>query len=291
MTPPAARQEHSAARRECQGETCLAAGAPSRPGTGSARRGRAHGPAGACTRVAVLSTATAGGRHATPGPGQIRSNGPMLVAQVCRAGSADLPWHRRGHHGISGRGRWPGREATCSCPGGGRPKLDLVPGVLEAAGVVAFPQVAMKPGKPVFFGTRPRDHAAPAGLRLPGNRSARWSVSSCLFDRRYWAGIRSGPRVVRAHLERTFAAVRSADLPSGLPGGRRGRPHGRARPWFGSPTCGGSRGQRVSGAAVGEHHYRAGTRYGGAARTTTGERRFKGSGTVAGRRRVPHNSA
>src|SRR5207248_4097613 len=46
-------------------------------------------------------------------------------------------------------------------------KLDLVPAVLREAGVVAhFHKVAMKPGKPVLFGTGPRGQPV---FGLPGN--------------------------------------------------------------------------------------------------------------------------
>src|SRR6202011_2082986 len=45
-------------------------------------------------------------------------------------------------------------------------KRDLVPGILEEVGVLAhFHQVAMKPGKPVFFGT----HGQTLVFGLPGN--------------------------------------------------------------------------------------------------------------------------
>ena len=51
-------------------------------------------------------------------------------------------------------------------------KLDLTPDVLQEAGVVArFHKVEMKPGKPLFFGTRERADGRPPTLvfGLPGN--------------------------------------------------------------------------------------------------------------------------
>ena len=88
-----------------------------------------------------------------PGPGQIRnSNGPMLVAQVARAGGSPKPLgiakdkveHLRElvEEGL--------RSDVLLLSGGvSAGKLDLVPGVLAECGVqVLFHQVSMKPGKP-----------------------------------------------------------------------------------------------------------------------------------------------
>src|SRR5205807_3572678 len=84
-------------------------------------------------------------------------------------------------------------------------KLDLVPGVLQELGVTAhFHKVEMKPGKPVFFGTR----GATLVFGLPGNPV---SALVCfeLFVRpalRSLAGhAEPGPRVVRAALSADFA--------------------------------------------------------------------------------------
>ncbi len=128
-------------------------------------------------RVAVLAT---GDELVEPGltlgPGQIRnSNGPMLLAQVARAGG-------RPHYLGVARDRLDsltpfmheGLQADVLLLSGGvsAGKLDLVPGVLQEAGVAAhFHKVEMKPGKPVFFGTRPRGGSLPPTLvfGLPGN--------------------------------------------------------------------------------------------------------------------------
>ena len=128
-------------------------------------------------RVAVLGT---GDELVEPGqplaPGQIRnSNGPMLLAQVARAGG-------RPHYLGIARDRldsltplvYEGLTADVLLLSGGvsAGKLDLVPGVLREAGVEAhFHKVEMKPGKPVFFGTRSRPGSQPPTLvfGLPGN--------------------------------------------------------------------------------------------------------------------------
>src|SRR5439155_9634977 len=94
-----------------------------------------------------------------PGPGQIRNgNGPMLAAQVKRAGGVprlldiarDEPEHLRT---LIAEGL---RSSILILSGGvSAGKLDLVPGVLQELGVEPrFHKIAMKPGKPVFFGTR-----------------------------------------------------------------------------------------------------------------------------------------
>ena len=105
-----------------------------------------------------------------PGAGQIRNgNGPMLEALALRAGGVVQAL------GIA-RDTVPdlrrlieiGLESNVLILSGGvsAGKLDLVPGVLRDLGVTAhFHKVAMKPGKPVFFGTRDRTLV----FGLPGN--------------------------------------------------------------------------------------------------------------------------
>src|SRR5207302_4101117 len=84
-------------------------------------------------------------------------------------------------------------------------KLDLVPGVLQELGVAAhFHKVEMKPGKPVFFGTR----GDTLVFGLPGN-----PVSSLVcFElfvrpalRRLAGHAEPGPFLVRAALADDFA--------------------------------------------------------------------------------------
>jgi molybdopterin molybdotransferase len=102
---------------------------------------------------------------------QIRnSNGPMLVAMLCQAGA------RPAYLGIARDERdqlravvEKGLRADVLILSGGvsAGKLDLVPGVLQEAGVEAHVhRVAMKPGKPIFFGTGPGGTAV---FGLPGN--------------------------------------------------------------------------------------------------------------------------
>lgn len=110
-----------------------------------------------------------------PGPGQIRnSNGRMLLAQAARAGAAprsigiarDEEPHLRQLIGQA-------LEADVAVLSGGvsAGKVDLVPAVLRSMGVEAhLHKVRMKPGKPLFFGTRHRDGTTPTLVfGLPGN--------------------------------------------------------------------------------------------------------------------------
>jgi len=109
--------------------------------------------------VAVLSTGdelVEAGRM--PGPGQIRNgNGPMLLAQVCRAGGIpnDLGIAPDQVDELKAMITEGLRSAILVISGGvSAGKLDLVPGVLQELGVQAhFHKVAMKPGKPILFGT------------------------------------------------------------------------------------------------------------------------------------------
>ncbi len=112
-------------------------------------------------RVAVLATGDElVDAPARPGPGQIRnSNGPMLVAQAARAGAVPYPLgiarDDRGHLAALVADGLSSADVLLLAGGVSAGKLDLVPEVLAAAGVVAhFHKVRMKPGKPVFFGTR-----------------------------------------------------------------------------------------------------------------------------------------
>lgn len=109
-----------------------------------------------------------------PGPGQIRnSNESMLVACIQHAGGVPLPLgiarddvdslRRMVDEGL--------RRADMLVLSGGVSAgvLDLVPGVLRAAGVEqVFHKVSVKPGKPAWFGVRP---GTPQKLvfGLPGN--------------------------------------------------------------------------------------------------------------------------
>jgi molybdopterin molybdotransferase len=181
-----------------------------------------------------------------PGPGQVRnSNGPMLLAQVARAGGVPL------YSGIA-RDRldslhllvaW-GLEADVLILSGGvsAGKLDLVPDALREAGVRPhFHKVEMKPGKPLFFGTRERGTAAGPPVLvfgLPGN-----PVSSLVcFElfvrpalRRLAGHAEPGPHFVPAALAEDFAYP--TDRPTYHPARLETMAAGwRVRPvkWFGS---------------------------------------------------------
>lgn len=143
-----------------------------------------------------------------PGPGQIRnSNGPMLAGQTARAGgepqfldiALDTMESLRKLIAI-------GIEADVLLLSGGvsAGKLDLVPGVLQELGVQAhFHKIHMKPGKPLFFGTRDRTLI----FGLPGN-----PVSSLicfeLFVRpalhRLMGDSAAETRIILARLQREF---------------------------------------------------------------------------------------
>ena len=106
-----------------------------------------------------------------PKPGQIRNtNGPMLVAQTVRAGAIprylgiakDNVEHLRS---LIGEGLET-TQVTILSGGVSAGKFDLVPQVLQELGVQShFHKVEMKPGKPVFFGTRGKKLV----FGLPGN--------------------------------------------------------------------------------------------------------------------------
>ena len=123
--------------------------------------GAAEVPVVPWPRVAVLATGNElVGLADEPGPGQIRnSNGPMLVSLAVRAGAVvhDLGIARDTAGELrarieSGLDR---TDVLILAGGVSVGKFDLVPGVLEELGVTPHVrQVRMKPGKPLFFGTR-----------------------------------------------------------------------------------------------------------------------------------------
>ncbi len=177
-----------------------------------------------------------------PGPGQIRNaNGPLLEAQVARAGG--IPESL----GIA-PDRAPilrsliesGLRADVLVLSGGvsAGKLDLVPGVLQELGVEAhFHKVELKPGKPVFFGTRGKRTTLIFGL--PGNPV---SALVCfeLFVRpalrRLGGHANVGPFLVEATLaaEFTYKTDRPTYYPAWLNWEGKGY-QVRPIPWFGSP--------------------------------------------------------
>jgi molybdopterin molybdotransferase len=144
------------------GETVLSAGAVLRPQEFGmlAAVGRAEVRVYPAPEVAIVSTGDeVVEAPAAPGPGQIRnSNGPMLVSQAVRAGGVPryLGIARDRVEDLTAK-IGDGLSAAMLILSGGvsAGTLDLVPGVLQDLGVNAhFHKVRMKPGKPIFFGTR-----------------------------------------------------------------------------------------------------------------------------------------
>lgn len=256
-----------------RGEIVLRAGARLRPQEIGllATVGRTRVQVHPRPRVAVLATGDElvdPAEH--PGPGQIRnSNAVMLCAQVERAGAgpsyqgiaADDVAILRAKIGACLRSF----DAVILSGGVSAGKRDLVPGVLAELGVRAiFHQVAMKPGKPVLFGIRPRAEPGPPRLAfgLPGN-----PVSSLvcfeLFVRpalRGLMGLEPGPCFVQAALVSDFSS--RSDRPIYHPARLQSSGSGwSVEPvqWFGSADL---RGVCPANAfvllPVGEHLHRAG---------------------------------
>jgi molybdopterin molybdotransferase len=249
------------------GETVLRTGAVLRPQEFGllATVGRSALRVHPAPRVAVLSTGDeVVEAPQMPGPGQIRNgNGPMLTAQVARAGGVpnylgiarDRPESLRP---LIAEGL---RASVLVLSGGvSAGKLDLVPGALQDLGVAAhFHKVAMKPGKPVFFGTR----GDTLVFGLPGN-----PVSSLVcFElfvrpalRRLCGHADPGPRLVRAALTEDFAY--RTDRPTYHPAWLEADANGwrvRPVPWFGSPDLRGlTRANAFVVFPVGDHRHRAG---------------------------------
>ncbi|HMF13505.1 MAG TPA: gephyrin-like molybdotransferase Glp [Gemmataceae bacterium] len=174
-----------------------------------------------------------------PGPGQIRNgNSPMLAAQIVRAGGVPR------YLGIAGdrveslrrlidEGL---RSPMLALSGGVSAGLaDLVPGVLRDAGVAPhFHKVAMKPGKPIYFGTR----GDTLVFGLPGNPVSSFACFE-LFVRPAIRRVRghadAGPNWVNATLAEnfTYATDRPTYHPAWLDTADSGW-RVRAVPWFGS---------------------------------------------------------
>ncbi len=176
-------------------------------------------------RVAVLPTGNelveVGER---PAPGQIRnSNGPMLVAAATRAGAAvlDLGIARDDRTQLM-RAVERGLEAEVLVLSGGvsAGKFDLVPEVIAALGVEqVFHKIALRPGKPLWFGIKRDGDRQTLVFGLPGN-----PVSSLvcfeLFVRPTIAALAgqgfTGPQIVSGQMGHAFdhAGGRAAYLPA-----------------------------------------------------------------------------
>lgn len=250
-----------------RGETVLAAGALIRPQELGllATVGKTAVKTYRQPLVGLLSTGDEVVEPATtPGPGQIRnSNASMLMGQIARAGAMHqyLGVARDAVESLR-EGIAAGLKADVLLLSGGvsAGKFDLVPGVLKELGVQpVFHHVAMKPGKPLYFGVRGETLV----FGLPGN-----PVSSLvgfeLFVRpalRVALGRRDpGPRLVAARLttDMHYQSDRPTYHPAQLQLWGDGA-HVTPVPWFGSPDL-----RAITGAnafavfAPGEHRYRAG---------------------------------
>jgi molybdopterin molybdotransferase len=200
-------------------------------------------------RVAVLPT----GNEIVPvdhepGPGQIRnSNGPMLLAAAARAGAhpTDLGIARDDRDGLK-RAIEAGLAADVLVLSGGvsAGAFDLVPGVLAELGVEqVFHKIALRPGKPLWFGVKRAAAHSVLVFGLPGN-----PVSSLvcfeLFVRPAIAAMAgrgfAGLHTIRAKLRDDFdrAGGRAAYLPARItPGTSRdsqSMPTVEILPWQGS---------------------------------------------------------
>jgi molybdopterin molybdotransferase len=109
-----------------------------------------------------------------PGNGQIRnSNGPMLVAAGARAGAdaVELGVARDTREELMSFVRQGlGADVFVLSGGVSAGKFDLVPGVLAELGVVqVFHKVALRPGKPLWFGIKKDRGRNVLVFGLPGN--------------------------------------------------------------------------------------------------------------------------
>jgi molybdopterin molybdotransferase len=254
-----------------RGEAILPAGSVLRPQELGllATVGRTEARVIPAPRVNVLSTGDevveAG---EVPGPGQIRnSNGPMLQAQTLRAGG--LPRYlgiARDRLDSLGPLVAEGLRADVLILSGGvsAGKLDLVPGVLQEAGVTAhFHKVELKPGKPLLFGTREADGGRTLVFGLPGNPV---SALVCfeLFIRPALRRLRGradpGPNLVPARLTEDFSY--RTDRPTYHPAHLEATAEGfrvRPVPWFGSPDLRAlTRANALLVLPVGDHRHQAG---------------------------------
>jgi molybdopterin molybdotransferase len=199
-----------------------------------------------------------------PGPGQIRNgNGPMLMALAARANSVPR-YLGIGHDTVNHLRQLigDGLQSSVLLLSGGvsAGKLDLVPGVLQELGVKPhFHHVAMKPGKPVFFGTR----GDTLVFGLPGNPVSAY-VCFELFARpaiRLLRGLADAGTVLSVAPLAVDHAYRT-DRPTYHPANLETTDQGwrvRPVPWFGSPDL---RGLTDCDCFVllpaGDHQHRAG---------------------------------
>ncbi len=126
-------------------------------------------------RVAVLPTGNElVAANETPAAGQIRnSNGPMLAAAIARAGGAaiELPVARDERDELRRLiSRGLDADVLLLCGGVSAGKFDLVPDALAELGVdQVFHKVALRPGKPLWFGVKQFGERQVPVFGLPGN--------------------------------------------------------------------------------------------------------------------------
>ena len=241
--PPPGHQIMSRGREMRQGQIVLPAGTVLRPQEFGvlATVGRTTAQLHPRPRIAILSTGDeVVDASCKPGPGQIRNgNGPMLLAQTSRAGGLPhfLGIARDAVEQLRSLITEGLQTAVLVLSGGvSAGKLDLVPGVLRELGVQShFHKVEMKPGRPIFFGTKGNVLV----FGLPGNPV---SALVCfeLFVRpaiRRLLGLADpGPCLIQAALGEDFAY--RTDRPTYHPARLTLAADGwqvRPVPWFGSP--------------------------------------------------------
>jgi molybdopterin molybdotransferase len=253
-----------------RGDVVLAAGARLRPQELGvlATVGRIAVRAHPAPRLAVLSTGDeVVEAPEVPGPGQIRNgNGPMLLAQAARGGAVPRSLGTARDRPDSLRPLVAeGLRADVLVLSGGvsAGNLDLVPDILRELGVEAhFHKVEMKPGKPVFFGTR----EGTLVFGLPGNPVSSF-VCFELFVRPALRRLRGradpGPALVRLPLAEDFAY--RTDRPTYYPARLEAGPEGwqvRPVPWLGSPDLRAlTRADALVVFPPGDHRHRRGERY------------------------------
>ncbi len=251
-----------------KGETVLAAGTLLGPAHFAVLStvGRTAVKAYMPPNVAILATGNELVEPAmTPGPGQIRnSNVTMLVAQCVqvnsRPRSLGIARDEREHLRSMIR---EGLTADVLILSGGvsAGTLDLVPEVLQELGVKpVFHKVAMKPGKPLFFGT----HESTLVFGLPGNPVSSF-VGFELFVRPAILRMRnvSNPVTPMVRLPLVEQTQHKSDRPTYHPARIVAQENGEAVqlvPWHGSPDL---KGLCAANALVllepGERTYAAGT--------------------------------
>ncbi len=187
--------------------------------------------------------------HEKPAEGQIRdSNGPMLLAAAARGGAeaVELGIARDNREELT---RWieQGLAADVLVLSGGvsAGKFDLVPEVLAQLGVEqVFHKVALRPGKPLWFGVREDGERRVLVFGLPGNPVSSF-VCFELFVRPALAALAgrgfTGAQTVSASLSHAYdhAGGRAACLPARVaPASQNDRPGTdllvEILPWHGS---------------------------------------------------------